>query len=60
VTVHGDLALAEAGAEVVRQAADGLGRLDILVNNAGAILARQPFGELDLGLYQASLALNVR
>jgi 3-oxoacyl-[acyl-carrier protein] reductase len=58
--MHGDLALAEVGAEVVRQAAESLGRLDILVNNTGAIRARQPFGELDLGLCRSSLDLNVR
>ncbi|MFO1208920.1 MAG: SDR family oxidoreductase [Amaricoccus sp.] len=58
--VQGDLARAEAGAEVVAAAVAPLGRLDILVNNAGAILARQPFVELDLGLYQAALDLNVR
>jgi len=58
--VHGDLAAAEAGADVVDAAARGLGRIDILVNNAGAILRRQPFRELDLALYQAALDLNVR
>jgi 3-oxoacyl-[acyl-carrier protein] reductase len=58
--VQADLARAEAGAEVVEAAVAALGRLDILVNNAGAILARQPFAELDLGLYQAALDLNVR
>jgi 3-oxoacyl-[acyl-carrier protein] reductase len=58
--VQADLARAEAGAEVVAAAVAALGRLDILVNNAGAILARKPFAELDLGLYQAALDLNVR
>ena len=60
VLVQGDLAMAEAGAEVVERAVAGLGGLDILVNNAGAILQRQPFGELSLELYQAALDLNVR
>jgi len=60
VLVQGDLAVAEAGAEVVERAVAGLGGLDILVNNAGAILQRQPFGELSLELYQAALDLNVR
>jgi 3-oxoacyl-[acyl-carrier protein] reductase len=60
VLVQGNLAAAEAGAEVVREAADGLGRLDILVNNAGAILRRQAFREMDFALYQAALDLNVR
>ncbi len=58
--VRGDLAAAEAGGEVVEEAARALGRIDILVNNAGAILSRQPFRELDLALYQAALDLNVR
>lgn len=60
VAVAGDLAGAEAGAEVVRAAVEGLGRLDLLVNNAGAILGRQPFAHLGLELYQAALDLNVR
>ena len=60
VAVAGDLATAEAGPEVVRAAAEGLGGLDVLVNNAGAILSRQPFRELTLDLYQAALDLNVR
>ncbi len=58
--IQADVARAEAGAEVVAAAVAALGRLDILVNNAGAILARQPFAELDLALYQAALDLNVR
>jgi 3-oxoacyl-[acyl-carrier protein] reductase len=58
--VQGDLAAAEAGPEVVAEAARALGRLDILVNNAGSLIRRQPFLELDLALYQAVLDLNVR
>lgn len=60
VAVRGDLATAEAGPEVVRAAAEGLGRLDILVNNAGSLIRRQAFMELELDLYQAVLDLNVR
>ena len=60
VLVRGDLATVEAGAAVVAEAAEALGRLDILVNNAGALIQRQPFLELDLALYEAVLDLNVR
>jgi 3-oxoacyl-[acyl-carrier protein] reductase len=60
VLIRGDLAEAEAGPEVVREAVEGLGRLDILVNNAGAILSREPFADLTLDLYQRALDLNLR
>ena len=60
VLVRGDLATVEAGAAIVAEAAEALGRLDILVNNAGALIQRQPFLELDLALYEAVLDLNVR
>jgi 3-oxoacyl-[acyl-carrier protein] reductase len=58
--VQADLAEADGGRNVVEAAARDLGRLDVLVNNAGAILRRAPFQELDVGLYQAALDLNVR
>ena len=60
VAIGGDLAVAGTARRVVEEAAKQLGRLDILVNNAGAMIRRAPFLELDAGLYEAALDLNVR
>lgn len=60
VAIGGDLAVAGTARRVVEEAAKHLGRLDILVNNAGAMIRRAPFLELDSGLYEAALNLNVR
>ena len=60
VAIGGDLAVAGTARHVVEEAAKQLGRLDILLNNAGAMIRRAPFLELDLGLYEAALDLNVR
>jgi 3-oxoacyl-[acyl-carrier protein] reductase len=60
VAIGGDLGVSGTAQKVVAEAAAKLGRLDILVNNAGAMIRRAPFLELDSGLYEAALNLNVK
>jgi 3-oxoacyl-[acyl-carrier protein] reductase len=60
VAIGGDLGVAGTAQKIVAEAASALGRLDILVNNAGAMIRRAPFLDLDSGLYEAALNLNVK
>jgi len=58
--VTGDVSRSREAARVVEEAAERLGGLDILVNNAGALLRRARLEEIDDGLYDSVLDLNVR
>ena len=59
VVLVGDLAVADAPAQVAERALDALGRVDVLVNNA-ATAARIDTVDTDAAVIDAMLAVNVR
>lgn len=60
VIVQGDFRNPESTGKAVELAVAGLGApIDILVNNAGSLIARSPLDQMDAGLWQEVIALNL-
>lgn len=60
VAIQADLGDPSRGPALVEKAVSAIGRLDIVINNAGSLCGRKPFMEMDDGLYDAVMNLNVR
>lgn len=60
ILIGGDVSQSQGARQVVDEAAAGLGGLDVLINNAGALVKRARLGQIEDGLYDQVLDLNVR
>src|SRR5262249_6538507 len=60
LALKGDLGGKTGAVALVEEAVRQLGGLDGLGNNAGALLRRAPLGEIDDGLFEKVVDLNVR